>query len=246
MVPAVSDRIPRVPPYSGAPLVTASLPVRGCHPLRPAFPDRSGSLPFLYVKSYYPGCAVTLPVWALSVSIATTPDIDVSFSSCRYLDVSVPCVRPVYMPVSVLQTDGLPHSDISGSTPVCSSPELFAAYHVLLRLREPRHPPYALFCFLCLSRLEIVSFRPLLFTSLSVSNIVNELPLDFFRPSASSGFASSLLTTSRLLRRSELAFLAPDSELSPMNYAGFPGRLPYLTKKTGNTSSPSFSSILSP
>ena len=150
MVPAVSDRIPRVPPYSGASLVTASLPVRGCHPLRPAFPDRSGSLPFLCVKSYNPGRAVTLPVWALSVSIATTPDIDISFSSCRYLD------------VSVLQTGGFPHWDISGSIPVCSSPELFAAFHVLLRLLKPRHPPYALFCFLCLSRLEIVSFRPLL------------------------------------------------------------------------------------
>ena len=162
MVPAVSDRIPRVPPYSGASLVTASLPVRGCHPLRPAFPDRSGSLPLLYVKSYNPGRAVTLPVWALSVSIATTPDIDLSFSSCRYLDVSVPCVRSALQTVPVLQTGGFPHSDISGSIPVCSSPELFAAFHVLLRLLKPRHPPYALFCFLCLSRLEIVSFRPLL------------------------------------------------------------------------------------
>ena len=162
MVPAASDRIPRVPPYSGPPLVTASLPVRGCHPLRPAFPDRSGSLPSLYVKSYNPGRAVTLPVWALSVSIATTPDIDVSFSSCRYLDVSVPCVRSALQTVPVLQTGGFPHSDISGSIPVCSSPELFAAFHVLLRLLKPRHPPYALICFLCLSRLEIVSFRPLL------------------------------------------------------------------------------------
>ena len=177
MVPAASDRIPRVPPYSGASLVPAPLPVRGCHPLRPAFPDRSGSLPSLYVKSYNPGRAVTLPVWALSVSIATTPDIDVSFSSCRYLDVSVPCVRSALLTVPVLQTGGFPHSDISGSIPVCSSPELFAAFHVLLRLLKPRHPPYALFCFLCLSRLEIVSFRPLSFTSLSVSNIVNERPL---------------------------------------------------------------------
>ena len=163
MVPAVSDRIPRVPPYSGAPLVTASLPVRGCHPLRPAFPDRSGSLPFLCVKSYNPGRAVTLPVWALSVSIATTPDIDLSFSSCRYLDVSVPCVRSALLTVPVLQTGGFPHSDISGSIPVCSSPELFAAFHVLLRLLKPRHPPYALFCFLCLSRLEIVFLSDLFF-----------------------------------------------------------------------------------
>ena len=47
-----------------------------------------------------------------------------------------------------LQPDGLPHSDISGSIPVCRSPELFAAYHVLLRLRKPRHPPFALVLFL--------------------------------------------------------------------------------------------------
>ena len=40
--------------------------------------------------------------------------------------------------------DGLPHSDISGSMLVCSSPKLFAAYHVLLRLSVPRHPSCAL------------------------------------------------------------------------------------------------------
>ena len=37
-----------------------------------------------------------------------------------------------------------PHSDISGSLDMCSSPKLFAAYHVLLRLLVPRHSPYAL------------------------------------------------------------------------------------------------------
>ena len=35
-------------------------------------------------------------------------------------------------------------SDTPGSQPVCGSPRLFAAYHVLLRLPSPRHPPYAL------------------------------------------------------------------------------------------------------
>ena len=39
---------------------------------------------------------------------------------------------------------GLLHSDISGSMCACHSPELFAAYHVLLRLLMPRHPPCAL------------------------------------------------------------------------------------------------------
>ena len=37
-----------------------------------------------------------------------------------------------------------PHSDISGSQLICSSPKLFAACHVLRRLPMPRHSPYAL------------------------------------------------------------------------------------------------------
>ena len=40
---------------------------------------------------------------------------------------------------------GLPHSDIPGSMDICSSPRLFAACHVLLRLLMPRHSPCALF-----------------------------------------------------------------------------------------------------
>ena len=39
---------------------------------------------------------------------------------------------------------GFPHSDIRGSVDICSSPRLFAAYHVFLRLSVPRHPPCAL------------------------------------------------------------------------------------------------------
>ena len=39
---------------------------------------------------------------------------------------------------------GLPHSDTCGSTAVRASPQTFAACRVLPRLREPRHPPYAL------------------------------------------------------------------------------------------------------
>src|SRR5579883_2140962 len=48
---------------------------------------------------------------------------------------------------------GFPHSDIAGSKPVCGSPTLFAAYHVLHRLLVPRHPPCAL------SSLTIFTFR---------------------------------------------------------------------------------------
>lgn len=46
-----------------------------------------------------------------------------------------------------LQCIRLSHSEIFGLTLVCSSPKLIAAYHVLLRLLLPRHPPYALIRF---------------------------------------------------------------------------------------------------
>ena len=73
-----------------------------------------------------------------------------SFSSSGYLDVSVHRVPlhtlwiGVWM-IRVLRT-GFPHSDICGSRIICISPQLFAAYHVFLRLLVPRHPPCALFC----------------------------------------------------------------------------------------------------
>ena len=40
---------------------------------------------------------------------------------------------------------GFPHSEISGSTDICSSPKLIAACHVLRRLLMPRHSPCALY-----------------------------------------------------------------------------------------------------
>ena len=54
--------------------------------------------------------------------------------------------------------DEFPHSDISGSMDICSSPKLFAAYHVLLRLLVPRHSPYALSSLTFLLRLNFVCF----------------------------------------------------------------------------------------
>ena len=39
---------------------------------------------------------------------------------------------------------GFPHSEICGLTVICSSPQLIAACHVLLRLLMPRHSPCAL------------------------------------------------------------------------------------------------------
>ena len=49
-----------------------------------------------------------------------------------------------FVKIAVLQTAGLSHSEILGSKVICTYPRLIAAYHVLHRLREPRHPPDAL------------------------------------------------------------------------------------------------------
>ena len=42
-------------------------------------------------------------------------------------------------------SSGFPHSEISGSMDICSSPKLIAACHVLRRLLMPRHSPCALY-----------------------------------------------------------------------------------------------------
>ena len=86
----------------------------------------------------------------LSISLAATLEIDVSFSSSGYLDVSVHRVPFHTLWIGVWTHEGcscrFPHSEICGSMDICSSPQLFAAYHVFRRLLVPRHPPCALVC----------------------------------------------------------------------------------------------------
>ena len=70
------------------------------------------------------------------------------FSSSGYLDVSVHRVPSVHLwiqcTVHEVFSCGFPHSEICGSQCICHSPQLFAAYHVFLRLHVPRHPSCAL------------------------------------------------------------------------------------------------------
>ena len=57
---------------------------------------------------------------------------------------------------------GFPHSEIRGSTVICTSPRLIAACHVLLRLLMPRHSPCALLrlnSFCASSRIHFGSLR---------------------------------------------------------------------------------------
>ena len=79
--------------------------------------------------------------------------------------------------MTVLQTAGLSHSEIPGSMVICTYPELIAAYHVLHRLHEPRHPPCALSYFLsmmspCLQRAFVRCGDPLILSAVS-SEIVS-------------------------------------------------------------------------
>ena len=148
MVPARSVKVPRVSTYSGYRHVTSSF-AYGAFTLSGWLSQNHSATLSKSIPRSEPRGART-PVWALPVSLAATPGIDVSFSSSGYLDVSVHRVplHTLWIGVWIHEvcSCGFPHSDISGSMDICSSPKLFAAYHVFHRLLVPRHPPCALSC----------------------------------------------------------------------------------------------------
>ena len=119
--------------------------IRDYHPLWLYFPENFYLLKQQLFQSYNPYFTEIKQVWAYSLSLATTQEIAIAFSSSGYLDVSVlqVCVK---LTIS-LQLIRLPHSEIQDSTFICNSSWLIAAYHVLHRLQEPRYSPYALIHF---------------------------------------------------------------------------------------------------
>ena len=148
MVPPASHKVSRVSWYSGScqPLINFAY---GIFTLSDQISQNCSAIDSSTLCSPQPRGARTT-VWALSISLAATLEIEVSFFSSGYLDVSVPPVpfHTLWIGVWILEvcSSGFPHSDISGSMDICSSPKLFAAYHVLHRLLVPRHPPCALSC----------------------------------------------------------------------------------------------------
>ena len=148
MVPAHSIKVSRVSMYSGFRHVVFPF-AYGAFTLSGRLSQNLSARINESIMRSEPHGARTM-VWPLSISLAATLEIDFSFSSSGYLDVSVHRVPfhtlwiGVWM-IRVLRT-GFPHSDICGSRIICISPQLFAAYHVFLRLLVPRHPPCALFC----------------------------------------------------------------------------------------------------
>ena len=146
VVPAPSIKVPRVSMYSGSRLADSNF-AYGAFTLSGWLSQNHSAIVIRSIVRSEPRDA-RIPVWALPVSLAATPGIDVSFFSSGYLDVSVHRVplHTLWIGVWILEvcSSGFPHSDICGSMDICSSPQLFAAYHVFLRLLVPRHPPCAL------------------------------------------------------------------------------------------------------
>ena len=146
MVPARSHKVSRVSWYSGSCHADSSF-AYGAFTLSGWLShNHSAKLVRSFLQSEPRNARI--PVWALSISLAATLEITVVFSSSGYLDVSVHRVplHTLWIGVWILEvcSSGFPHSDISGSSDICSSPKLFAAYHVFHRLLVPRHPPCAL------------------------------------------------------------------------------------------------------
>ena len=146
MVSAPSHKVSRVSWYSGYRLVIFRFAYGAFTLFRWSFQGHSATIDKSITRSE-PRSART-SVWALPISLAATSGIDVSFFSSGYLDVSVHRVPHHNLWIQLWLTElfsaGFPHSDIHGSIDICSSPWLFAAYHVFLRLLVPRHPPCAL------------------------------------------------------------------------------------------------------
>ena len=146
MVPACSHKVSRVSWYSGYRLASLSF-AYGAFTLSDwSFQNHSATLGRSIMRSEPRNARI--PVWALSISLAATLEIEFSFFSSGYLDVSVHRVPFHTLWIGVWMTGvfpaGFPHSEICGSSDICSLPQLIAAYHVFLRLLVPRHPPCAL------------------------------------------------------------------------------------------------------
>ena len=123
MVPPASHRISRVPRYSGSVLLL-SPSLTG---LSPSLAALSNALQLCYLRILTSSTPLdrSRSVWPLPFSLATTKEIEFSFFSSGYLDVSLPRV-PSYQPIYSADGDwALPQP----GSPIRISPDLssFAA-----------------------------------------------------------------------------------------------------------------------
>src|SRR3989337_1671557 len=133
MVPPCSGRIARVPPYSSL-VIDFAFRVRGYPPLWPDFPDRSTKLHRLVPTGLF---RFRSPLLTESRLISFPPGTEMfQFPG---LASSGLCIHPPITPSACTVTLGCPIRTSPDQGPFDGSPELFAAYHVLLRLSTPRH-----------------------------------------------------------------------------------------------------------
>ena len=122
MVPARSDKVSRVSSYSGYRHVTRPF-AYGAFTLSGLLSQNSSARSLESIMRSEPRNA-RISVWPLSISLAATLEIDVSFSSSGYLDVSVHRVPFLTLWIGVRITEicsaRFPHSDIPGSSLMCS------------------------------------------------------------------------------------------------------------------------------
>ena len=93
MVPPSSRRVSRVPRYSGSCCLQVGF-AYGAFTLSGWLSQNHSATFLLDVYAVLNPGVLCTPVWAPSLSLAATRDIDVSFSSSGYLDVSVRRVPP--------------------------------------------------------------------------------------------------------------------------------------------------------
>ncbi len=143
MVPANSCKIPRVPHYSGVKLESKNFHIRGYHALWQAFPR-------LFVSLFVPLCLIPRPRLSkpnrfrlfcvrsplLAESLLFSFPSGTEMVHFPEFTLFILCIQ--------IKVIGFPHSEIDGSSNLCFSPSLIAAFHVLHRLEVPRHPPCAL------------------------------------------------------------------------------------------------------
>ena len=117
MVPACSVKVPRVSTYSGYRHVNSSF-AYGAFTLSGRLSQNRSAKFVESIMRSEPHGARTM-VWPLSISLAATLEIDFSFSSSGYLDVSVHRVPLLTLCIGVripeVCSGGFPHSEISGS-----------------------------------------------------------------------------------------------------------------------------------
>jgi hypothetical protein len=128
--------------------------LRDFHPLWSAFPSRSTSLMVGNSSALRPDRPYNPLVQAREFGLfrVRSPLLAESLSCFLFLWVLRWFTSPRSPPPTYgfsrgslgMTQGGLPHSEIAGSKPVCGSPTLIAADHVLHRLLAPRHSPYAL------------------------------------------------------------------------------------------------------